>query len=174
MKKIFIVLIGLIAMISYLTGCNKVASAPKVEVEEVIDVYRYGGLTSGELLSKLGDPPRTDKWIFRSTSGHQVPATSYFFEINHFPVEFIVVDNKVAGLNVLPPEDPEHDMEIETHKDVLALTGILPEDDMITVLENSVTARYTAVNANVREVWVTLNDKKVDSLRVSFENKYFD
>ena len=167
-------MIGLLAMILYMTGCNKVASAPKVEVETVIDVYQYGGITSDELLEKLGEPPRTDKWIFRSTAGHQVPATSYFFEINHLPAESIVVENKVAGLNVLPPEDPEHDMEIGTHKDILAMTGIVPEEGMVTVLENSVTARYSSVNDNVREVWVTINDKSVDSLRVSFENKYFD
>ena len=172
MKKAVPVLIVLLGIISYLTGCNKVASAPELEVKQILDISQYSRIKLDELLTKLGEPLRKDELVFESPTGKEYPAMTYIFEIDHYPFEFIAVENTIVGLNLLNLENEEYKLKIDSHKEVLALTGIIPSEDMITLVEDTVTARYSSVNDTVDEVWATIDNKSVDLLRVTFETKY--
>ena len=169
MIKSKILLIGWFGMISIMTGCNKEISTPIVNAETILDVTQYARMTSDELLDKLGEPLRKDEWTYENSIGETYPATSYFFEDNHFPIEFIAVENEIIKLNVLASQSEVSTMEINKYSDILPLVGIIPSGNMEKVIENSVTARYITINDTVNEVWATLDSKKVDYVRVTFE-----
>ncbi|WP_075620041.1 hypothetical protein [Paenisporosarcina indica] len=174
MKRNLLILIGLVGIILYLTGCNKVVSAPKLEVKQVLDVTQFSKMPQNELLAKLGEPLRKDEWVAKSRTGKEYPATSYHFEIDHVPIEFISIEHSIVGMNVLNLEHDDYKLKIEQHKDILPLIGISPSKDMKVSVENSVTARYSSINDKVDDVWATLNNKTVDFLRVTFDSSYFD
>jgi len=172
LKKAIAVLIVLVGTISTLTGCNKVASAPELEAKQMMDISQYSRITLDELLTKLGEPLREDELIFKSPNGKEYPAMTYIFEIDHYPFEFIAVENTIVGLNLLNLENEEYKLKVDSHKEVLGLTGIIPGEDMVTLVEDAVTARYSSVNDTVDEVWATMDNKSVDLLRVTFETEY--
>lgn len=165
--------IGLLGMMIYLTGCNKVVSAPIVEPSQVLDVAQYSKMPLGDLLDMHGEPIRKDEWLVQGNSGETYPATSYTFEIEHIPLEFIVIDNAIVRLSVLNLEHDEYKFTIDRHEDLLPMIGITPGDDLEVLVENSVTARYTAVNKQIDDVWATLDCETVDLLRVTFDSNYF-
>ena len=169
MNRTNLILVGLFGVISILTGCNKEVSAPVVKAETILDVTQYARMSSDELLEKLGEPLRRDEWIYENPNGETYPATSYFFEDNHFPIEFIAVENEIIKLNVLASQSEVRTMEINKYSDLLSLVGISPSENIEKVMENSVTARYISVNDTVNEVWATLDSKSVDYVRVTFE-----
>lgn len=166
-------LLCLFGIISFLTGCNKVVSAPKVEINQAMDVSQYSRITPNELIAKLGKPLRKDDWIFKSSKGQKYSATSYNYEFDYYPIEFIVINNAIVRMNVHASENKDYQLDIEIHKDVLSLTGIIPSKNMITLIENSVTARYSSVSEDVGEVWATIDNMTVDFLIVTFNTKYF-
>ena len=172
LKRNILILIGLVGIILYLTGCNKEVSAPKVEVNPVLDVTQFSNMTQNDLLAKLGEPLRKDEWIAKSRTGKGYPATSFHYEIDHVPIEFISIDQTIVRLDVLNLEHDEYKLKIKEHQDILPLIGITPSDDMKVSVENSVTARYATVNDKVDDVWATLNHETVDSLRVTFDSSY--
>jgi hypothetical protein len=166
-------LVCLFGIITFLSGCNKAVSAPIVEVNQVIDVSQYSQITPNDLITKIGKPLRTDEWTFESPKGQKYSATSYNYEIDHYPIEFIVIKNAIVRMNVYTSENKENILNIKLHKDVLSLSGIIPGKDMTTVIENTVTARYSSVSDDIGEVFATLDNMAVDFLRVTFDTKYF-
>jgi hypothetical protein len=168
-----IVLLSFLSIISILTACNKVASAPKIQVPQIMDVAQYSRMTPEELITKLGEPLRKDEWIHENSKGQKHLATSYNYEIDQYPLEFIIIDNTVVKMNVLTSESDDNQFKIEVNKDVFALAGITPTDKMITLSENSVTLRYASISDLVSELWVTLEGREIRFLQVTYNSYYF-
>ena len=174
MKRIIIVLLSFLTIISILTACNKVESAPKIKVPQIMDIAQYSRMTPEELVTKLGEPLRKDEWIHESSKGQKHQALSYNYEIDQYPLELIIIDNAVVKMNVLASESDNNQFKIKANKDVFALAGITPTDKIKTLIENSVTLRYASISDPVSDLWVTLEGKEIRFLEVTYNSSYFN
>jgi len=161
-------------MLTLLTGCNKVASAPEIQVRSILDVSQYSGISPRELIGKLGVPIRKDEWIYNSSKGGKHLATSYNYEVESYPLEFIIIDNVVVKMNILTIENDDNEFYIDSNKDVITLAGVIPSDHMDTMIENSVMLRYSSISDEVSEIWATLEGKQVRFIRVTYNSSYFN
>lgn len=159
---------------TFLTGCNEVESAPKVEVKQIMDVSQYSGITSNELTDKLGESLRKDEWIHKSNNGRKYHATSFNYEVDEYPLEIIVIDNAVVRINILTSENENNQFIIDVNKDIFALSGIKTNVNMKTLVEDTVTLRYSIDSDTVSEVLANLEGKEVSFLRVTFNSLYFN
>lgn len=159
---------------TFLTGCNEVESAPKVEVKQIMDVSKYSGITSNELTDKLGESLRKDEWIHKSNNGQKYHATSFNYEVAEYPLEIIVIDNAVVRINILTSENENNQFIIDVNKDIFALSGIKTNVNIKTLVEDAVTLRYSIDSDKVSEVFANLKGKEVSFLRVTFNSSYFN
>ncbi|WP_019415945.1 hypothetical protein [Paenisporosarcina sp. TG20] len=173
MKRLMMILISSLSIMIFLAGCNEVESAPKVQVNQIMDVSQYSKITSDELTDKLGEPLRKDDWIQKSNNGQKYLATSFNYEVDDYPLEIIVIDNAVVRINILTSENAENRFIIDVNKDIFALSGIKTNVNMKTLVEDTVTLRYSLDNGTVSEVLANLEGKEVSFLRVTFNSSYF-
>lgn len=171
MKK-FLIAIGILLVLS---GCGSPTSGAVKEVEPIIDVTQFSRITPEELKVKLGEPVAEydEKWTNPGT-GEEFDMKSYDYEVNGYYTEFLVIDSMVVRMNVFASDKENNEFVLNKNKDIFNMIEIEPRESLIIVADNDMVARYSSVSDRVGEVWAIIDNKEVETLKVTYNLNYFN
>ncbi|UAW07770.1 hypothetical protein PVJ1_00036 [Psychrobacillus phage PVJ1] len=160
-----------------LAACNSSqTSATDIQsIEPIIDVTQYSRITPEQLKEKLGEPIAVydENWSV-PTSGAEYPLQTYDYDLNGYYTEFLVIEDAVVRMNIYASDNPDNAFAIENKEEMFALLNIDPRDSLIEVEKNAGVLRYSSVSDHVGGVWTLLSDGKADTIKITYNFKYFD
>jgi len=167
MVKKVIILISIILLCLVIYGCSTPTESSN-NVDPVLDVTQFFRITSEQLIDLIGEPKEVDKWNYEKADGNVYPITSYYYDILG-ECEFLVIDNKVARLNI------NNEMQFKNEKDIFRMFGIVITDNIKKVADTGYALRYSPVSDKVADLWITnINDKKFDNVKITYDLRYFN
>ena len=111
MKK---VILSVIIIIGLICGCSPKESEPRKNIEMILDVQQYCGISEAELIEKMGEPESREEWTYEVGDLYS-PIVSCFYNNNEF--EFMLNSNKVQRISIPVSY---------THLDVYKRQGFVP------------------------------------------------
>lgn len=153
MRKTILSIIALAMLL--IAGCSISQSADSQQnIEVILDVKQFAGISSQELIEKMGEPESTENWNYESF-GLVYPITTYIYNEGHF--EFLVNNDHVVRISVLADSyfDPEGAPFTFTEKDdVLYMFGITPEDVKYAEKTDTISALRYENFGNIHSFWI--------------------
>jgi len=160
-KKLLILLIGILI----LAGCSTEETNSNVEV--LFDVTPFSQITPEKLVELKGKAESIEDWEFSSPNGKKYKAKTYSYDNGN--QEFMIIDKKVVRLTVRGTGQKFNDA-----KSVLSMYGIKPEESMSKTADTGSAIRYKNVTDQVGDFWVIHTNKSIDTLKVTYDIKYFE
>lgn len=164
-KMSIFLLIVVLCIAAY--GCSTSANNNS-NVETVIDVTQYFRINPEKLIELLGKPKEIEEIKFDSPNGNTYPMTIYYYDTIG-ESEFVIIDNAVVRLNIYK------EMQYNSERDIFKMLGITTSDSTKKIADTGVALRYSPVSDNVADLWITnISDKKFDTIKVTYDLRYFN
>ncbi|MCD9026051.1 hypothetical protein [Cohnella silvisoli] len=139
--------------------------AATVGVKQIIDANEYFRISEKELVALKGKPELKDSWNFDSSNGKKYKAITYTYDDGN--QEYLVIDSKVVRFTYYA-----NDQLYTTDENLFKQFGILPSDEM-KKSSGGTTIKFNSVSEKVPEVWVTEADNKIDTIKITYDLRYF-
>lgn len=171
MKKI---LLAIALLVITIVGCsNSSPTDNTTPVEVVFDVKPFAGISSQELIEKMGEPESTEDWNYES-AGLTYPITTYLYNDRH--VEFLLNNDKVMRISVFA--DSYFDLEgsqfsFTSKDDILEMFGLTENDVKYAKKTDTNSALRYENFGNIRSFWIpSYEDNAFDEVKVDFSDLF--
>lgn len=175
MKRVILTVFSII-LITLVTACESPqTSNVTAATEPIIDVNAFSRITSAQLIEQLGEPVAEydENWTVPS-SGENYPMKSYDYELNGYYTEFLVIEDAVVRMNIYASDNSENAFTIQNKDEMFALLNIQPRESLIEVETGSSVLSYSSVSDTVGGVWTSLEGDKAETIKITYNFKYFD
>lgn len=175
-KIILFIILGVV-----LIGVFRFAYLVKKSGEaHVFDANAFSGITTNELLDKMGDYSEKEEWVNETSKG-SFNFTTYSYDIDGNHYEFIVCDDSVVRVSVYSQkywtgEGESFKYQI-SKSEILTMFDIDLGNDAKQVVNNGLTWRISSVSDTITEIDIQDIDSKektFEFVKITYNQKYFD
>lgn len=115
----------------------------------------------------LGEPEKTDEWVYESPSGNKYNAITWTYDAGN--QEVIFMDNQAVRYTLYG-----EGQSYQSHEEALRLFNIIPEPSMIKTADTGAAFRYANVSGTVDDFWmIEENGGTIGILKITFDSSYF-
>lgn len=179
-KSIF--LVGFLLLVSVITagvniGCENPARPNDGKKDVVVDADQFSKITSEELIDKLGEPEKVEKWNNTKGDGSKYEVNTYYYNSGKY--EFLVSDDSVIRFTVYSDKAmgvSENGFKYTNEDDIFKMFGIETSSNLNKVIDNNVALRYQLVSDKVADVWIPAieKNKTFDIIKITYDLRYFE
>ncbi len=163
----------LISIAALLCGCGKSAPEPTHDVETLLDVQQFAGISEHELIEKMGEPESREEWNYEKYST-VYPIVSCIYDGNRF--EFLLNNDKVLRISVYADSyntENGEPFKFEEKDDILYMFGINPDDVKYAKKTDTNSAIRYENFGNITSLWVpSYEDNSFDEVKIDFSDLF--
>ena len=170
MKK---VILSVLIIVGLVCGCSSKESEPEKNVEIILDVQQFCGISEAELIEKMGEPESREEWNYEVGNLYS-PIVSCFYNNNEF--EFMLNSDKVQRISIHADSYNHTDgapFTFESKDDILPMFGITIEDvKYAKKIDTNSALRYQDF-ANIKSFWIPeYENNSFDEVKVDFSDLF--
>ncbi len=159
-----VLIIGIIFLCVLVNSSTKDVS-PVNEILNVSDFYKSAveTISKEDLIAKYGQPEKTENWDYKKADGTLIPLETLSYENNEYEYHF--KDNQLVRITI------NKSIPFNSVKDVYKLFAMTKHD---STQENYGGTYLRIYNTSVPDFWCTINNKKLENIRITYKTGIFD
>ena len=170
MKK---AILAALIVTSLLYGCSQKEPEPQKNIETILDVHEFCGISEAQLIEKMGEPESREEWNYEVGNLYS-PIISCFYNNNRF--EFMLNNDQVQRISIHADSYNHTDGEpftFESKDDILLMFGIAPENIKYAIKVDTNSALRYRDFGNIKSFWVPMyEDNSFDEVKVDFSDLF--
>lgn len=145
----------------------------------IFDANYFSGITTNELIDKMGDYSEKEDWV-NETSNGSFNLTTYMYDVDGSHYEFIIHDDSVVRVSVYSQKywtgEGESFVYQLSKSEILTMLDIKLDGNAKQVVDNGLTWRISHVSDAIDEIDIQGIDSKAktfDFVKITYNPKYF-